>query len=110
MKRRDPWWGYMKEILRRYPDVESFEKHAIDTALDHMAGQTDGESKIYLIRLVFFHKTHTLAGAACIIPVSYNTAKRWQQEFIRAVACHIKCDGLLKHEPKNSTYCDTMSQ
>ena len=49
-----------------------------------------------IIDLVFFKKTHKLAGAAMQIPCGYETAKRWQQDFIREVARNIKCDGLIE--------------
>lgn len=49
-----------------------------------------------MIDLVYFKKTHKLAGAALQIPCSYQTARNWQQDFIREVARNIRCDGLLK--------------
>ena len=36
----------------------------------------------------------SLHGAAITIPCDYETAKRWQQQFIREVAKNFCCNGL----------------
>ena len=95
-KNRFPWWGYIKQILYRYPRCADFERAAVAAALEETRVMESGEDRSKIIDLVFFKKTHKLAGAAMQIPCSYQTAKVWQQDFIRAVAAQIKCNGLLK--------------
>ena len=56
----------------------------------------DGQRRLSVIGMVFFRKTHTLHGAALEASCSYATAKRWQQAFIREVACNFKCNSLIE--------------
>lgn len=95
-KMRDPWWGYIRQILYRYPKCASFEKEAVETAIRNTERETGGQDHMKVISLVYFQKTHKLAGAALQVPCAYETAKRWQGQFIREVARNFKCDGLLK--------------
>ena len=88
-----PWWGYVREVLRRYPDrVTAGEAEAISRAIEQTKHIQGGERRLELIEMVFFRQTHTLRGAAMRIPCDYETAKRWQQQFIRLVA---KARGLM---------------
>lgn len=98
---RDAWWGYIREIMRRYPKCALFEQKAIEQAISYTKGVTCGYERMKLINAVFFDKTHTLAGAAMLIPCSYETAKRWQQQFIREVAKGIRCNGLIEQKKIN---------
>ena len=95
-KQRDPWWGYIKQILYRYPNGADFEKAAIQAATESTKRRENGDQRLEIVKLVFFDKTHKLAGAAMKIPCGYSTAKRWQQDYIREVAKNFKCDGLTK--------------
>lgn len=95
-KIRYPWWGYIKQIMYRYPHCEPFEREAVEQVIEATKGLEDGQSRMKVISLVYFKKTHKLAGAALQVPCSYQLAKEWQQQFIRDVAAKIKCDGLLK--------------
>lgn len=120
------WWGYVKDIIRRYPALKrdfadlhtqtvtpnysgtrggsgagraveevalrelpttaqrEYEavRHAI-AATERMSASRD---RLKIIDLVFWKQTHTLAGAAFMIPCSYVTAQRYHSEFIMAVA------------------------
>lgn len=94
---RYDWWPYVKGMLRRYPDkTNEQETRAIETAVEDTERLLDGADRMKVIRMVFFRKTHTLQGAALNVPVSYDTAKRWQQQFIKDVARAFCCDGLLQ--------------
>ena len=95
-KTRDPWWGYIKQILYRYPKCTPFEKAAVDAAIGATASVDGGDDRLKVISLVYFKKTHKLAGAALQVPCAYDTAKRWQGQFIREVARNFKCNGLTK--------------
>lgn len=88
------WWGYVRAIIRNYPNVRAsnphgitlMEKQAVESAINHTATLNNGAERLRIVDMVFFRQTHQLAGAAMSIPCSYSTAKRWQREFIRQVA------------------------
>lgn len=88
-KARYPWWGYIKQILYRYPKCAEFEREAVEKAINRTKETNGGQERLDVISLVFFQKTHKLAGAAMQIPCGYETAKRWQGQFIREVAKNI---------------------
>ena len=91
------WWPYVKDMIRRYPDkTTEDETRAVETAVADTIRLLDGEDRMKVIRMVFLKKTHTLQGAALNVPCSYETAKRWTQQFIRLVAKSFECCGLLK--------------
>lgn len=84
---RYPWWGYVREILRRYPNrTTAAETAAVEYAITQTEHMVDGQSRLSVIQMVFFQKTHTLQGAALEVPCGYETAKRWQQSFLLLVA------------------------
>ena len=87
-KQRYPWWGYTKEMLRRYSygDLTKGEREAIEYAIEKTRNNSDGENRIALIEKVYFKRTHTLDGAAIEVNCSYATARRWQQQFMQLVA------------------------
>lgn len=88
------WWGYVKWIIRQYPAREGKyiqgkaleERMAVQRAIDQTLLLENGQERMQVIELVFFRQTHTLEGAARMIPCGYETAKRWVQQFIKAVA------------------------
>lgn len=86
--------------IRELPSTKQREYEAVKGALEITERFVSGEHRIKLIRLVFWDKSHTLAGAALSVPCSISTAKRWHGEFIRLVA---KIYGLMDNdtlEPK----------
>lgn len=93
-KPRYIWWSYVKAVIRLYkpPDrvgVGTLTKREMDAVSDAI-GQTeslpDGEGRMNLLNLVFWSKTHTLAGAAMEVHCSYRTAQEWHKQFILLVA------------------------
>ena len=93
-KPRYRWWSYAKAMIRNYPAlVDRYiqgpalrEREAVQRAIDQTEQMVDGKERLQVIDLVFFRQTHTLEGAAMMIPCGYETAKRWQQQFIKCVA------------------------
>lgn len=121
-----PWWSYVKEMIRRYPERSAEldrlrtaritvnystmghsggvsrqteqlalkdlpestrrEYQAVADALTALEARANGDEVLKMIRLVFWKRTHTLAGAALNIHVSESTARRWHREFIYLVA------------------------
>lgn len=102
-KPRYPWWSYVKAMIREYPalreDVASGiglrERDAVECAIAATERMRDGRDRLTLIRMVFWDRTHTLPGAALMIPCSERTAWRWQTSFVKCVAKNFRCDGLL---------------
>lgn len=60
---------------------------AIETAIRKtQINYSDADLRLTVINLVYWKKTHTIAGAALKIPCHVTTAGRWQADFIWAVA------------------------
>jgi len=94
---RYDWWPYVKGMMRRFPDQTNDEEtRAVKAAIEETELLPDGADRMKVIRMVFFRETHTLQGAALNVPCSYETAKRWTQQFIKAVARAFSCGSLLK--------------
>ena len=94
-KPRSKWWGYVRNILYAYPamvknperltSMEERERDAVDSAMVETLRLPDGESSLDIIRMVFYQRSHTLCGAAMHESISYRTARRRQNDFIRCV-------------------------
>lgn len=93
-KPRYRWWGYVKSMIRNYPAVQDKycqgnilkERQAVQKAIELTEKMTNGTERMQVVDMVFFSRSHTLAGAALMVPCSYATAKRWIQRFIELVA------------------------
>lgn len=93
-KQHYSWWGYIKEIIREYPEafalpasgVAAREVDAVSNAVYATERMDCGEARLKVIRMVHWDRTHTLAGAALEIPCSERTAARWQRNFFEEVA------------------------
>lgn len=93
-KRHYSWWGYIKEIVREYPyaqmaqtsGVAEKEVHAVKDAISETERMGGGQARLKVIRMVHWDRTHTLEGAALLIPCSRRTAAYWQREFFEEVA------------------------
>ena len=90
-----PWWGYVKHIVRKYPDirdkkdlkgVEERERDAVLNAIDTAWGSDQGSTQMMAIGMMHFHRTHTLTGAAQEIGCDRATVARWQRKFFEGVA------------------------
>jgi len=127
-KPRYIWWGYVKNMIRRYPALKKQyeELHIAATTADYsgmahsgQAGRNtervaireltpteqreydavsraiatterykDGVHRLLVIDVVFWQRSHTLEGAAMMVPCHYKTAQGWHNEFIRLVASY----------------------
>lgn len=93
-KPRYRWWGYVKSMIRNYPAVQGRycqgvvlrERMAVEKAIEETERMENGTERMQVVDLVFFRQSHTLGGAALMVPCSYATAKRWIQRFIELVA------------------------
>lgn len=93
-KTRYGWWGYVKWMIRQYParygkyiqGKALDEQMAVQRAIDETLPMENGAERMQVIELVFFKQTHTLEGAAQIVPCSDRTSRRWHTDFIKLVA------------------------
>lgn len=85
---------YIKRILQSYPEIkrkppeqrtrnERRRVDAVDGVISLVERMEDGEKIKTMIRRVYFDKTHTLYGAAVLVPVSERTAQRWNKQVIQ---------------------------
>lgn len=81
--------------LRELPTTRQREYEAVRQAVEKTKRMRCGRDRLRLIDMVFWMKTHTLAGAALAIPCHYNTAQKYHSEFIMLVAAAY---GLLDEE------------
>ncbi|MBQ9165659.1 MAG: hypothetical protein IJX71_01830 [Oscillospiraceae bacterium] len=72
--------------LRQLPRQEQREFEAVEAAVRETVRLSDGETRLTIIELVFWRQSHTLEGAAQKTHMSYRSAQRRQNAFIRLVA------------------------
>ena len=101
------WWGYMKYIVRKYGSVkepetelERREMEAVRRAVDETFRTRDGRSRVELIEMCFWRRSHSIAGAAMKLGISERTALRWHGEVIKTVAAEFFGDKSLRDEGK----------
>ncbi len=61
------------------------ELNAVEDAIWATEGKSNGKGRMELVRLVFWERTHDIAGAALVVHCSEITAKRWHRDFILLV-------------------------
>lgn len=61
------------------------ELEAVEKAIKTTRRGPDGKIRMKVVELVYFRNTHTIEGAAQKVHVSYNTAWKWTDSFIRRV-------------------------
>lgn len=94
-KQHYPWWGYVRHIVREYPEYKETQElgnagqqdeAAVEDAIVSTEKMTDGRIRLKLIRLMHWDKTHTLEGAAKAVNCDRSTAARKQRAFFEEVA------------------------
>ena len=101
-KPRDKWWGYVKDMVRAYPGrkgrvlhgIAANEFAAVQAAVEITERMENGRDRLAVIDMVLWRQTHTLDGAALMIPCAERTAVQWHGDFIREVAGKFECKGL----------------
>lgn len=61
------------------------ELDAVEHALRATRHMPDGKLRVKVVDMVYMRGTHTIDGAALRVHVSYSTAWRWSDTFIRTV-------------------------
>lgn len=94
-KQHYSWWGYVRSIVREYKTCSDREtlsgvalknSTAVFDAIIDTERMEGGENRLKVIRLLHWDKTHTLDGAASMIPCARSTVGKWQREFFEEVA------------------------
>lgn len=120
------WWGYVKNVIRAYPELREkltepvhtpvtakygpqtrqngagralegavvkrlsgrdvTEFVAVEAAIRETAKLENGEARLAIIDLVYWKRSHTLAGAGMQVGYSYRQARRFQESFVYTVA------------------------
>ncbi len=87
--------AYIREILQSYPEIknkqiktaqEQRRVDIVEQALESIGKMKYSNSKLQIIKMVYFDRSHTLYGAALQIPVSERTAQRWNTEVMELIA------------------------
>lgn len=99
MPERYPWWGYVRYIVRQYPDWEESTRedlhlsereadglNAVRNTITSTERMGNGLLRLKAIRALHWDRTHTLEGAALEIPCDKSTVSRWQKKFFEDVA------------------------
>ena len=96
-KNHYPWWGYVRYIIRRYPELDKITDgqmsradsknwRAVRSAVNYTERMESGMERLKVIRMAHWDRTHTLEGAAHDVPCDRATAARWQRKFFEEVA------------------------
>lgn len=76
--------------LRQLPYTQQRRLDAVEQAVSISSNLTSGLSRVRLIELVYFQRRYTIEGAAMRIPVSVQTAKIWNSDFLLLVWGQLK--------------------
>ena len=68
------------------------ELDAVEKAIKTTRRGADGKVRMKVVELVYFRGTHTIEGAAQTVHVSYTTAWRWTDNFVRLVGKYLGCE------------------
>ena len=74
--------------IRELPGTKQREYEAVRRAIATTERYRNGQDRLKVIKLVFWDKSHTLEGAALMVPCHYKTAQGWHNEFIRLTASY----------------------
>lgn len=102
------WWSYMQYCIRTFPSygddvtvLEAREKAAVEFAIHQTQRRKDGAQRLLMVDMVYWSRTHNVIEAAAALGVSYQTARRWSGDFIKATAWGFFGDQLLPHKKED---------
>lgn len=72
--------------IRELPTTRQREYEAVSMAIAVTGRMKTGRYRLKVIDLVFWKRSHTLEGAALMVPCSYDTAQNYHADFIKLVA------------------------
>lgn len=62
---------------------------AVQYAMEQVLKKPQGELTIKLFDMVYYHRSHTLYGAAQNVHISYGTAKNYNKFFLKCIASNM---------------------
>lgn len=74
---------HLRDADRTEPQERRYR--AVQDAIDAVGQYEDGGARLHLLRLLYWPGTHTIEGAALMVPCSVRTAKRWNRVFLSLV-------------------------
>ncbi|WP_278347493.1 hypothetical protein [Helicobacter pullorum] len=86
--------AYIREILQSYPEIkkkqirtrqEQRRVDIVEQVLDNVAKMNYANSRLKIIKMMYFDRSHTLYGAALHIPIGRRTAEKWNTELMEMV-------------------------
>lgn len=72
--------------IRELPFNSQREYEAVRQAIEMTERYNNGRDRLSIIKLVLWDRSHTLEGAALMMPCSWRSAAQWHGEFIKLVA------------------------
>ena len=72
--------------IRELPSTKQREYEAVRCAVETTERYVNGRDRLKVIDMVLWKRSHTLEGAALMVPCSIATAWRYHGEFIKLVA------------------------
>lgn len=78
--------GLERAAIRELPSTKQREYEAVRRAIQQTERYPNGRSRLKVVKLVLWDRSHTLEGAALLVPCSARHAKDWHGDFIRLVA------------------------
>lgn len=72
--------------IRELPYNKQREYEAVRRAIKTTERYKNGRDRLRIIEMVLWKRSHTLEGAALLVPCSERTAKQWHGDFIKLVA------------------------
>lgn len=88
---KNDYYGYIMMRIKKYPGIKKepglvpmLQWNAIEKELKKLDNEKDRD-KLEAVNMVLIKKTHTVEGAALVLHYSYDTVKRWIQNFVNSV-------------------------
>ena len=72
--------------IRELPSTKQREYEAVRRAVETTERYVNGRDRLKVIDMVLWKRSHTLEGAALMVPCASRTAAQWHGDFIRLVA------------------------
>lgn len=72
--------------MRELPPISRHEMEAVQKALETTQWLDNGKDRLQMIKMVFWDKKYTVAGAALKLGYSERTVVQWHGDFIRLTA------------------------
>lgn len=91
-----------RSAVQRLSSRDTEEYEAVNAAIRETARMSNGEARLAIIDLVYWKRSHTLAGAGMQIGYSYRRTKDLHQQFVCAVAENLGLKEKMGHKSHNS--------